>query len=125
MKIKMKKELKNFLWIGIVLFAMALSSCEKESNDENKKEEPTVIPNKLVGTWRFESSTNFYWYEMKFNLDSTGTRIDADNENDIFTYTYTETELKFTSGFPFGRHDYKVIKDTLLVLFNDTLRKKN
>lgn len=122
---KMKKELKNFLWFGIVLFAMALSSCEKETNDENMKEEPTVITNKLVGTWRFESSTNNYWYEMKFNLDSTGTRIDADNENDIFTYTYTETELNFTSGFPNGRHDYKVIKDTFLVLFNDTLSKKN
>jgi hypothetical protein len=122
---KMKKELKNFFWIGIVFFAMALSSCEKESNDGNKQEEPTVIPNKLVGKWRFESSINNYFYEMKFNLDSTGTRVDADNENDTFTYTYTETELNFTSGFPFGRHDYKVIKDTLLVLFNDTLTKIN
>lgn len=79
-----------------------------------------IDDNFLLGVWRYESGEEPYWYQLTFNDDLTGFRIDADGENDNFVYSYTHKLINFSSGFPKGQYTYK-IKDNSLELFGDTL----
>lgn len=100
----------------IVFISLTFSSCKK------KEEEEPVEQNKLVGTWKWTSDLDYYWFRMVFRADLTGNRTDADSANDNFTYTYTDYKITFT-GFPNGEYNYTIINDTKLVLFGDTMLK--
>lgn len=110
--------LKTIYFTITGLMPAGLCSCEKDDN------EPEQLTNKLIGTWKGESKTDYYWYQLIFNEDLTGNRTDADNEDDDFTYTFTSEKINFTSGFPFGEFNYSIIDNSQLVIFGDTLLKQ-
>lgn len=104
---------KFLLFIVLVAF-----SCGK---DEPKDQD--VLINTLIGTWRFEDSTDNFSYELKFNENLTGNRIDSEGDDDNFTYTFTDKKINFTSGFPSGEYNYSIANGKLM-LFGDTLTKQ-
>ena len=92
-------------------------SCEEDN-------EAKEVPNRLIGTWRSEVEADSpYWFQFTFNEDLSGKRIDADKEDDSFTYTYTEDRIDFV-GFPDGDYQYKLIGDSQLILFGNTLTRQ-
>lgn len=107
--------------IFIILISLGIHACVKETKESNNTKNTS---NKLIGTWRYDQKNGSYWYELKFNSDLSGNRIDADNENDNFTYTYSETEINFTTGFPNGKFNYKIFNDSFLMFDGDTLKIK-
>ncbi len=118
------RNISKFKWLMITVLLMSFFSCVKEQKEDVENKNTNVVKNQLIGNWRFDQKNGSYWYEMKFNADLSGTRIDADQENDNFTYTFSETEIHFTSGFPSGKFDYKVLRDSILIWDSDTLKKK-
>jgi len=102
------------------LMAVSLLSCEKDDNEPKQED----LENKLIGTWKYESKTDYYWYQFVFNEDLTGKRTDGDNEDDDFTYTFTSEKVDFTSGFPYGEYKYSIDDNSQLIIFGDTLVKQ-
>lgn len=102
----------------LLLSLLVLVSCGKdEPKDQN------LIKNNLIGAWRFEDTTDGFSYELKFNEDLTGNRIDSEGDDDNFTYTFTDKKINFTSGFPSGEYDYSIVNGKLM-LFGDALTKQ-
>ncbi|WP_224996321.1 hypothetical protein [Cesiribacter sp. SM1] len=114
-------KLKNLMFVAFCLFTLsvAVSSCSKE--EEPVKQE---VFNNMIGTWKWESTTNTYWYQLEFNEDLTGRRTDADGEDTAFTYTFTDSEVNFTTGFPNGKYEYSIIENNKLNLFGNVLLKQ-
>ncbi len=106
--------------INILLVSAILFGCSK--SDDSTQVQNTS--NNIVGTWKWENPTDYYWYEYTFNSDYTGWRTDADSELDSFTYQLDATQINFVSGFPSGRYDYTLVDPQRLKLFNDTLIKQ-
>jgi len=108
----------KFLYLTILLLSLGVCSCEKDDDTNNEEQ----ITNKLIGTWKCETTDS--WCQFIFNADLTGSRTDSDGENDDFTYTFTSDKVNFTSGFPTGEHAYTITNDNELTLFNDKFIKQ-
>ena len=116
---------KNNLF-GVLFFLASFiifSACEEDEDNNGNEDENAQLENNLVGTWKYDNPSDYYWYQFKFNADSTGKRTDADGQVDSFTYTFTETEIDCSDGI-WLTMEYSIIKDTNLVIFNDTLVKQ-
>lgn len=116
----MKKN-KILISIFIMLFGIfAFNACEEDNSDNNDTDQ---LENNLIGTWKYESANDSYWYQFEFNADSTGQRTDAEDQVDNFTYTFTKTEIDFSGGIE-RTVEYSIVDDTQLLMFGDTLIKQ-
>lgn len=104
-----------FSFIALVALSL-IASC---SSDEPAQ---PALENKLVGTWRYQSPT--YWYELTFNANLTGGRIDSEGQVDSFKYSFTATTVTFTeTNLEVVNQPYSVA-GSVLNIFGDVLNKK-
>lgn len=112
------KKLSILILLFSLLLPLCMTSCDK---DDNKEE--TKLVNQLIGTWKYQSPDDYYWYQFTFNENLTGVRDDADGDHDEFTYTFSSTEINFTSDFPSGKYTYSITNNQLNIFGNILIKQ--